>query len=305
MTFKSSRPPERSGGKPPDNGDEAHFQQSLARLAAELARRRCAAALRSAAALASKSILAFSAASAAAVRSTAAMASPSAFSWAALRSSSAPRAAALAPRKRRLFRSALLATGIGTGAIAVGLLLGFLVNGPPQRPMVPRVVADISSAARPADRMKTATAAVPAPAAPLPAAIAPAAPAAAPTAPVVPPPAAAAPATPDPTAAAAQMPAAEVREVQGRLRAMGFNPGPVDGQVGPLTENAAKLYQRARGLEVTGTVDRTLLARLRQETPPPRRYSGNSPAGNTAAAQRRPRNDFNDFLDNLDRLFRR
>jgi hypothetical protein len=53
-------------------------------------------------------------------------------------------------------------------------------------------------------------------------------------------------------------------------------------------------------LEVTGAVDRNLLAQVRQETPPPRRY-----ASNTAAAHRRPRNDFNDFLGNLDRLFRR
>ena len=113
--------------------------------------------------------------------------------------------------------------------------------------------------------------------------------------PAAPPPAAAAPAAPDPSAAAAQMPTVEVREVQNRLRAMGFNPGPVDGSVGPLTENAAKQYQRARGLEVTGAVDRNLLAELRQETPPPRRYSGNSYASNTAAAQRRPRNDFERF----------
>lgn len=190
----------------------------------------------------------------------------------------------------------MLAAGIGTGAIAVGVLVGYLVNGPPQRPLVPRVVADTSSAAPSADRVQTGTTAAPAPAAPPPAAAAPAAP--------DPSVAAAAPAAPDPSAAAAQMPTAEVREVQSRLRAMGFNPGPVDGSVGPLTENAAKQYQRARGLEVTGAVDRNLLAQLRQETPPPRRYSGNGYASNTAAAQRRPRNDFNDFLDNLGRLFR-
>jgi peptidoglycan hydrolase-like protein with peptidoglycan-binding domain len=172
---------------------------------------------------------------------------------------------------------------MATGVIAVGVLIGYvlvgyLVNGPPQRPLVPRVVADTSSATPSADRVQIGTTAAP------PAAASP--------------PAAVAPAAPDPRAAAAQIPTAEVREVQGRLRAMGFNPGPVDGSVGPLTENAAKQYQRARGLEVTGAVDRNLLAQVRQETPPPRRY-----ASNTAA--RRPRNDFNDFLGNLDRLFRR
>lgn len=198
----------------------------------------------------------------------------------------------------------MLAAGTGTGVIAIGMLVGYLVNGPPQRPLVSHVVADTSSAAPSADSVQTGTTAAPAPSAPPPAAAAPAVPYPSAAA-AAPPPAAAARAAPDPSAAAAQMPTAEVREAQGRLRAMGFNPGPADGIVGPLTENAAKQYQRARGLEVTGSVDRNLLAQLRQETPPPRRYSGNSYASNTAAAHRRPRNDFNDFLDNLDRLFRR
>ena len=35
----------------------------------------------------------------------------------------------------------------GTGVIAVGVLVGYLVNSPPQRPPVPRVVADTSFAA--------------------------------------------------------------------------------------------------------------------------------------------------------------
>ncbi|MBY0324013.1 MAG: protein TolA, partial [Reyranella sp.] len=39
MFFKSSRAPEPPGSEPPDRGDDAHFQQSLARLSAELARR--------------------------------------------------------------------------------------------------------------------------------------------------------------------------------------------------------------------------------------------------------------------------
>ncbi len=168
---------------------------------------------------------------------------------------------------------------IAVGVLIGYVLVGYLVNGPTQRPLVPRVVADTSSAAPSADRVQIGTTAAPTAAAS--------------------PPAAAAPAAPDPRAAAAQILTAEVREVQGRLRAMGFNPGPVDGSVGPLTENAAKQYQRARGLEVTGAVDRNLLAQVRQETPP-RRY-----ASNTVAAHWRPRNDFNDFLGSLDRLFRR
>ncbi len=198
----------------------------------------------------------------------------------------------------------MLAAGAGIGALAIGVLAGYLVNGPPQRPLVSHAVADTSSDAPSAQRVQSGTTAAPAPAAPPPTATAPAVPdtsaAAAP-----PTPATAARVAPDPSAAAAQMPTAEVREVQGRLRAMGFNPGPADGVVGPLTENAAQQYQRARGLEATGAVDRNLLAQLRQETPPPRRYSGNSQASSTAVAHRRPRNDFDDFLDSLDRLFRR
>ena len=148
--------------------------------------------------------------------------------------------------------------------IAIGMLVGYLVNGPPQRPLVSHVVADTSSAAPSADSVQTGTTAARQPRhrRPLPQGLPPDPSAAA----AAPPPAAAARAAPDPSAAAAQMPTAEVREAQGRLRAMGFNPGPADGIVGPLTENAAKQYQRARGLEVTGSVDRNLLAQLRQET---------------------------------------
>lgn len=191
----------------------------------------------------------------------------------------------------------MLAAGSGIGAVAIGMLVGYLVNGPPQRPLVSHVVAD-SSPAAPSDDdgVQAGTGAARAPEAPE-----------APEVPAAPPPAAAAP---DASAAAAQMPTAEVRELQSRLRAMGFNPGPVDGVVGPLTENAAQQYQRARGLEVTGAVDSNLLAQLRQEPPPPLqpsppRHAAKSYAGNTAVAQQRPRSPFDEFLDNLDRLFRR
>lgn len=192
----------------------------------------------------------------------------------------------------------MLAAGAGIGALAVGVLVGYLVNGPPQRSLVSHVVADTSSAAPSADRAQTGTTAAPAPAVPPPGAATQELPDSS-AAGAAPPPAATAQAAPDPSAAAAQMPIAEVREVQGRLRAMGYNPGPVDGIVGPLTENAAQQYQRKRGLDVTGAVDRNLLVQLRRETPPPPRYSANSHASNTAAAPRRPRNDFDDFLDRL------
>ncbi|HKU95472.1 MAG TPA: peptidoglycan-binding domain-containing protein, partial [Vineibacter sp.] len=47
----------------------------------------------------------------------------------------------------------------------------------------------------------------------------------------------------------------EVAQLQGRLRALGFNPGPADGVVGPRTVTAVREFQAAHGLTVTGTID--------------------------------------------------
>jgi hypothetical protein len=56
----------------------------------------------------------------------------------------------------------------------------------------------------------------------------------------------------------------EARELQGRLRATGFDPGPIDGIVGPLTTDAARRYGAARAL--TGQEPgRNMLVRLRSE----------------------------------------
>lgn len=60
----------------------------------------------------------------------------------------------------------------------------------------------------------------------------------------------------------------EVLEIQGRLYAFGFNPGPVDGSVGPMTHAAITLYQQYRGLPQTGQIDRDLLERLRRDRAP-------------------------------------
>ena len=70
-----------------------------------------------------------------------------------------------------------------------------------------------------------------------------------------------------------------VREVQRRLRSLGYHPGPVDGLYGPRTERAARRFQEARRLRADAVVGpRTLLAlRTRDDarrpaaTPPPRR----------------------------------
>ena len=173
---------------------------------------------------------------------------------------------------------------LGIGAVALGAFVGFLVNGPARQPpptsppaiasvVPPPVEAPPPAAHEFADSKIAVT------------------PAAAPSATDPPPPA----------PAPGQLAAGEVREVQGRLRAVGFNPGPLDGSVGPLTANAARQYQRTRRMAVTGAVDRDLLGRLRQEhvVPASRRASD---ATSTAAAQPKQRND---FLASLDRLFHR
>ena len=52
-----------------------------------------------------------------------------------------------------------------------------------------------------------------------------------------------------------------VREVQRRLRSLGYHPGPVDGLYGPRTERAARRFQEARRLRADAVVGpRTLLA---------------------------------------------
>lgn len=46
----------------------------------------------------------------------------------------------------------------------------------------------------------------------------------------------------------------DVRELQQNLAALGFGPGPADGQFGWSTEAAIERWQQARGLTVTGTI---------------------------------------------------
>ncbi len=56
-----------------------------------------------------------------------------------------------------------------------------------------------------------------------------------------------------------------VASVQKALRAVGFDPGPVDGLVGPRTQSAVRAYQEARGLPQDGVITKTLLASLAKE----------------------------------------
>jgi peptidoglycan hydrolase-like protein with peptidoglycan-binding domain len=45
-----------------------------------------------------------------------------------------------------------------------------------------------------------------------------------------------------------------VRDLQEALKALGYNPGPIDGIFGATTESAVKAFQQARGITVDGIV---------------------------------------------------
>ncbi|HEY4170653.1 MAG TPA: peptidoglycan-binding domain-containing protein [Reyranella sp.] len=59
-----------------------------------------------------------------------------------------------------------------------------------------------------------------------------------------------------------------IHEVQGQLIALGFNPGPADGETGPATMSAVQQYNESRGGTGPVPVDGRLLARLQQDTGP-------------------------------------
>jgi hypothetical protein len=60
---------------------------------------------------------------------------------------------------------------------------------------------------------------------------------------------------------------AQLADVQRRLQALGFEPGPIDGLMGPMTANAVRQFQAAQGLPVTGQPDEATVAKLRELTP--------------------------------------
>ena len=60
----------------------------------------------------------------------------------------------------------------------------------------------------------------------------------------------------------------DVREVQNQLIALGYNPGPADGQIGPATTTAVEQYDHAHGGTGQAPIDSALLARLKADTGP-------------------------------------
>lgn len=56
-----------------------------------------------------------------------------------------------------------------------------------------------------------------------------------------------------------------VSGAQARLQNLGYNPGPVDGVLGPQTESALRRFQREHGLAVTGELDATTKGALVRE----------------------------------------
>jgi type IV secretory pathway VirB10-like protein len=84
-------------------------------------------------------------------------------------------------------------------------------------------------------------------------------------------PAAAAPAAPSPAPAVAAAPSQplskdEIKELQGKLGAIGFAVGPIDGIVGPQTQAALRRYAQARSLAKPPEATQETLLRLRSET---------------------------------------
>jgi peptidoglycan hydrolase-like protein with peptidoglycan-binding domain len=87
----------------------------------------------------------------------------------------------------------------------------------------------------------------------------------------------------------------EIQEAQERLKEAGFNPGPVDGQLGAQTKEAIRKYQKAHGLPQTGKLDESTREILmvqktqespgRMQTPGGSMREGTTPGGSTPGSR--------------------
>jgi peptidoglycan hydrolase-like protein with peptidoglycan-binding domain len=66
----------------------------------------------------------------------------------------------------------------------------------------------------------------------------------------------------------------DVAEAQQALKAAGFDPGSADGVLGPQTRQAIRDFQRARGVPVTGELDRETQRALRAQMEAPKPGGG-------------------------------
>jgi len=89
----------------------------------------------------------------------------------------------------------------------------------------------------------------------------------------------------------------QIREAQKQLREAGFDPGPIDGQLGQQTNQAIREYQKDNGLPQTGRLDEPtkelLMAQKTQQSPGrmepmPGRTPGSSMGDEPAGSGRSP-----------------
>lgn len=62
-----------------------------------------------------------------------------------------------------------------------------------------------------------------------------------------------------------KQPNTDVAWVQRALKKLGFDPGPLDGKLGPLTQKAIVAYQTARSLDVDGWLGPETMTKLQGE----------------------------------------
>ena len=54
----------------------------------------------------------------------------------------------------------------------------------------------------------------------------------------------------------------QIRRVQEALKTEGHDPGPIDGMMGPKTQEALRQYQRQENLKETGRLDQDTMSKL-------------------------------------------
>ena len=78
---------------------------------------------------------------------------------------------------------------------------------------------------------------------------------------------------------------ATVRQAQERLASEGFNPGALDGRLGPQTQQGLKEFQQSQGLEPNGRLDSQTIAALGLDSGSSAAAGGTSPDAPTPAPE--------------------